>query len=80
MGSVLAGAAAGLGSGLLSATIAPFAARRAEETKQRTAARREIVADARDLAVQANLEDWDVFALGHDPRWLRVRPYLPPSW
>lgn len=72
---VIAGLVAGLGSGLFGAWLGPFATQRAEETKLRAAARRQLVEEGRELAIEfiprpAGPDLWD------DPRFVRLRPHL----
>ena len=72
--AVIAGIAAGLGSGLLGSWFGPFAQQRAEEAKARTQARRDIVAIGRKLVAE---QDWeDPWVTGTKPDFVRIRSHL----
>lgn len=74
--AILAGILSGIGSGFFAAIVTPFAARRAEETQQRQASRRQLVADARTMLAEANDAVWEFESFMSDATYLALSAHL----
>jgi hypothetical protein len=74
---VAVGVIAGVGSGALAALFAPWAQGRVDERRLRRESQAKVIAGARELVHEG--QDMDRSVLLRDPRYLAIRPYLPPE-
>lgn len=75
--AVVVAVIAGAGSGFLSALVTPFAQRRGQESRDRTQARRELIAKGRILVQKADAEGWSPVEISQAVDWLTLRAHLP---
>lgn len=73
---IIAGIIAGTVSGVGSSLVSPWAARRQEDARLKTEARRQRIADWRAMVAQGNTEGWGIAEIAADPRMAALRSHL----